>query len=54
MGAIPQFTTDLVIFTEEIVNGKLHFLCTGKKATAFSLVEYSTIAIYEDNHYLFF
>ena len=25
----PQFPADLVIFTEEILNGKLHFLCSG-------------------------
>ena len=24
----PQFLTDLVTFTEEILNGKLHFLCS--------------------------
>ena len=24
----PQFPADLVIFTEEILNGKLHFLCS--------------------------
>ena len=24
----PQFPVDLVIFTEEILNGKLHFLCS--------------------------
>ena len=24
----PQFSTDLVTFTEEICNGKLHFLCS--------------------------
>ena len=24
----PQGTADLVTFTEEIVNGKLHFLCS--------------------------
>ena len=24
----PQETADLIIFTEEIFNGKLHFLCT--------------------------
>ena len=23
----PQFSADLAIFTEEILNGKLHFLC---------------------------
>ena len=25
----PQGTADLVIFTEEILNAKLHFLCSG-------------------------
>ena len=25
----PQDTADLVTFTEEILNGKLHFLCSG-------------------------
>ena len=25
----PQFPADLVIFAEEIPNGKLHFLCSG-------------------------
>ena len=24
----PQETADLVLFTEEILNGKLHFLCS--------------------------
>ena len=24
----PQFSADLVTFTEEILNGKLHFLCS--------------------------
>ena len=24
----PQFPVDLVIFTEKILNGKLHFLCS--------------------------
>ena len=27
MGPNPQETENLVTFTEEIVNGKLHFLC---------------------------
>ena len=26
----PQETADLVTFTEEILNGKLHFLCSGR------------------------
>ena len=28
MWANPQFPADLVTFTEEILNGKLHFLCS--------------------------
>ena len=28
MGPNPQFSADLVTFTEEILNGKLHFLCS--------------------------
>ena len=27
----PQETADLVIFTEEILNGKLHFLCNDRE-----------------------
>ena len=27
----PQFSADLVTFTEEILNGKLHFLCSDKQ-----------------------
>ena len=26
----PQFPADLVTFTEEILNGKFHFLCSAK------------------------
>ena len=26
----PQFPGNLVTFTEEILNGKLHFLCSGR------------------------
>ena len=29
----PQFPADLVMFTEEICNGKLHFLCSESKVT---------------------
>ena len=28
MEPTPQFPEDLVTFTEEILNGKLHFLCS--------------------------
>ena len=31
MGPNPQKTADLVIFTEEILNGKLHVLCSEKR-----------------------
>ena len=34
----PQFPADLVTFTEEILNGKLHFLCNVS-----NLVRYETI-----------
>ena len=30
MGPSPQETADLVTFTEETLNGKLHFLCSVK------------------------
>ena len=30
----PQFPVDLVIFTEEILNGKLHFSCSVSKVTS--------------------
>ena len=33
----PQFPADLVTFTEEILNGKLHFLCSGGKSKVFSI-----------------
>ena len=31
----PQETADLVTFTEEILNGKLHFLCSGLMSSKF-------------------
>ena len=30
MRSIPKFPADLVTFTEKILNGKLHFLCSEK------------------------
>ena len=30
----PQFPADLVTFTEEIRNGKLHFLCSARGAAS--------------------
>ena len=34
MGLNPQKTADLVRFTKEILNGKLHFLCSETKKDA--------------------
>ena len=40
----PQFPADLVTFTEEIINGKLHFLCIvnvhGRCSTAVIVIVY--------------
>ena len=33
MGPNPQFPVDLLIFTEEILNGKLNFLCSLTQTT---------------------
>ena len=33
MSPNPQETSNLVTFTEEILNGKLHFLCNAQLAT---------------------
>ena len=32
----PQFPADLVTFSEEIFNGKLHFLCSASKSWSYS------------------
>ena len=39
----PQETANLVTFTEEILNGELHFLCSGYDFTG-----------YDENTYYFF
>ena len=36
----PQFSADLVTFTEEILNGKLHFLCSDNSSQDEFLLEY--------------
>ena len=41
MGPDSLFPADLVTFTEEILNGKLHFLCVGFKAEAFGICDMS-------------
>ena len=35
----PQETADLFTFTEEILNEKLHFLCSGKRGTYWSMTQ---------------
>ena len=41
----PQETVDLVTFTEEILNGNLHFLCSvyTKKMEKLSLITYTAL-----------
>ena len=38
MRSNPQETAALVAFTEEILNGKLHFLCSDKSDNSFPLI----------------
>ena len=38
MLANPQENADLFTFTEEIINGKLHFLCTYFQINAWSVI----------------
>ena len=45
MGLNPQETTDLVPYTEETLNGKLHFLCSVIKILPFSHVNPSRVAL---------
>ena len=37
----PQFPADLVTFTEEILNGRLHFLCSDPKASPIFLINWN-------------
>ena len=39
MGPNPQETADLVTFTEEILNGKLHFSCSESVTTSSFLIK---------------
>ena len=38
----PEFPADLVTFTEEIFNGKLHFLCSDSTEHYFKLIKLSS------------
>ena len=37
----PQKAVDLVTFTEEILNGKLHFVCSGCKVALYVFYPFS-------------
>ena len=41
-----QETADLVTFTEEILNGKLHFLCSDIYVTTLTLIIYEASIFY--------
>ena len=45
----PKETADLVTFTEEICNGKLHFSCSDQCSPAQSLKEYRSFEISYSN-----
>ena len=42
----PQFPADLVSFTEEILNGKLHFLCSANRLNNLSRNLFPIHAVY--------
>ena len=48
----PQETADLVTFTEEIVNGKLQFLCSAVTITSPSFLYSSTLGSRSNSTYL--
>ena len=43
----PQETPDLITFTEEILNGKLYFLCSIFKAMTEIFAKYLTVKIHK-------
>ena len=45
----PQETADLVTFTEEILNGKLHFLCRDTKDFCFENDEVGIKKVLQDS-----
>ena len=42
----PQFPADLVIFTEDILNGKLHFLWSETRPVITSMLNVNKSAVY--------
>ena len=45
MGPNPQFSADLITFTEETLNGKLHFLCSVENFVLYKEFFYAKINI---------
>ena len=45
----PRFSVDLVTFTEEVFNGKLHFLCSFKKNQSYYL-RYDVVSTLRRRH----
>ena len=45
MGPNPQFSADLITFTEETLNGKLHFLCSVENFVLCKKIFYAKINI---------
>ena len=41
----PQFPADIVIFTEEILNEKFHFLCSGGKRHYLFYIKFSLFVV---------
>ena len=42
---IPQFLADLITFTEEILNGKLHFLCSVNVAPILKFLQFRRLIL---------
>ena len=50
----PQSPADLVTFTEEILNGKLHCLCNKESLLNFKQTRFYSILSYGTSNYMFF
>ena len=50
----PQETADLVTFTEEVLSGKLHFLCGGNQLTFIKVTEENSFRILQTFSFLTF
>ena len=48
----PQFPPDLVTFTEEMLNGKLHFLCSVMSGCFWEIRKYAVYGMPEESYIL--